>query len=649
VDTTTLVHPLAAGAEAYYRYALGDSVTLRLPGGARVPLRELRVTPRRADWKLSVGSFWFDARDGQLVRAVYRVTAPLDIWAAARASGSGPPAWAAPVAKPMTGQIDAVTIEHALHEGRFWLPRAQLAEGTIRSGSSRIGVRVEQRFTYETVNADVALLDVSARSRALRATRDSLWRVDSLLALRRDSLLAAAATRADSQRARRAYRAWEDSSWARLRTARAARDRDECAAGGARTETRTRYGARLGEAHVRVPCDTARLARAAVFDGHPLLGADDAGPWASPERAELLAQLGLGRQGAWAPQPVRAAYGPERLRANRVEGVSYGAALRRELGAGWSWESSARLGAHDLEPNAEAFVERADARRTLRVGAYRRLAISDDWGAGFAIGASIQNLLEGLDEQFYYRAGGVELAGTGAGDVLAGGGWSWRLFGERQWRARGDATLALPALFGADSVYLRNVLDTIPARPGTFGGAQLRWRATLAGDPAAPWRLATDARAEAAAGSFAWARAALDVTAERALPGRLRASVTGAAGTSAGDLPPQRWWNLGGWQSVRGLLAGSQRGDAFWNARTELRWQRPGLVQPAAFVDAGWAGDRARFGGTRPLRGAGGGVALSTGSRASTWHAPSSVAHAGGPTSTPWRASDRRCRGGAAA
>ena len=66
VDTTGLVHPLARGAEQFYRYALGDVTTVRLPDGTQVPLRELRVTPRRPAWKLSVGSFWFDARDGQL-------------------------------------------------------------------------------------------------------------------------------------------------------------------------------------------------------------------------------------------------------------------------------------------------------------------------------------------------------------------------------------------------------------------------------------------------------------------------------------------------------------------------------------------------------------------------------------------------------
>lgn len=613
-DTAGLVHPLAAGAERYYRYALGGSATVRLPDGTRVPLRELRVTPLQPAWKLSVGTFWFDGRTGQLVRAAYRIAAPVDLWRRAREAGGGPPAWVRAFASPLTGQIDVVTVEHGLYAGRFWLPRHQFAEGTIRAGAARVGVRVEQTFRYDAVDADVPLGDVTARTRLVRAARDSLLRLDSLAVQRRDSLVrVAAGDGAAARRARAEYRAWADTSWRRYRAARDARDRDECAAAGVATATSsaTRYGAALGETRVCVPCDSARLAAAPVFGGTGVLD-DNAAVWASPGREALVAELGLWRQGAWAPQPVRAAYGPEFVRANRVEGISYGAALRRDLGAGWRWEANARLGAHDLEPNGELFAERADGRRSVRLGAYRRLAVSDDWAAGFTLGATIQNLTEALDEQFYYRAGGVELAGTRAGDAIGGGGLTWRVFGEHQWGARGNARLTLPAAFGVADPYGRNVIDTISARAGTVGGAAVRWRRTHLGDAAAPWRLATDARAEAAAGSFAWGRAALDVTAERALPGALRAVVTGAVGTSAGALPPQRYWNLGGWQTVRGLLAGSQRGDAFWSTRTELRWQRRGLLQPAAFFDAGWAGDRARFGG-RPLRGAGGGVAVLNG------------------------------------
>src|SRR5438552_14027596 len=48
VDERDIVHPLAEGAEAYYTYEAGDSVTFRLPDARTIVLRELRVRPRQA-------------------------------------------------------------------------------------------------------------------------------------------------------------------------------------------------------------------------------------------------------------------------------------------------------------------------------------------------------------------------------------------------------------------------------------------------------------------------------------------------------------------------------------------------------------------------------------------------------------------------
>ena len=71
-----LVNPLAGGAEAYYTYATGDSVSFRLPDGRTIQLREMTVRPRAAKSNLAVGSLWFDIATGQLVRAAYRLAVP---------------------------------------------------------------------------------------------------------------------------------------------------------------------------------------------------------------------------------------------------------------------------------------------------------------------------------------------------------------------------------------------------------------------------------------------------------------------------------------------------------------------------------------------------------------------------------------------
>ncbi|GLC25223.1 ShlB/FhaC/HecB family hemolysin secretion/activation protein [Roseisolibacter agri] len=619
-----LVHPLADGAETYYAYAVGDSVSIRLPDGGAVRLRELRVTPRRAGWRLSVGSFWFDERTAQLVRAAYRTTAPIDLWEQARASEDRterPPRWIPWLLGPARGELRAVTIEHALHEGRIWLPRAQYAEGVLEAGASRIGLRIEQRFEYAQVSVDAsaevaALPPLPPRAAALAAWRDSLVALDSLRTGALRGALAGVRTGRDSLRLWRAHRAWRDSS---LRTLARARREDvgaQCRDGTQSTRTRTRYGRRL-PARVVVPCDEAALATASIFTT-PILAEDEAG-WRVPAREELARLLDADRQPAWAPQPVTL-HGPfGYTRYNRVEGLSVGGALRQTLGLGYRWEASARFSEADRQFGAEAWMERGDVARRWRAGAYRRLEQADNYGAAFRFGASLQNVMSGLDEQFYYRAAGAELTGVRAarGGAVAGHGVTWRAFAERQTDAPAHARFTVQRAFGNDrAAFDSNVVDTIPARAASLAGAAVRWRAHR-GDDAAPWRLTGDARAEAAAGSLAYLRAALDVGVERTLPGAFRIATTAAGGTSAGTLPPQRWWALGGWQTVRGHTAGTRRGDAFWLGRAELRWERPPYVQPAVFTDAGWAGPRdALHDGFRHatmLRSAGAGVAFYNG------------------------------------
>ena len=46
VNDRSLVNPIAGGAEAYYTYATGDSVSFRLPDGRTIQLREMTVRPR---------------------------------------------------------------------------------------------------------------------------------------------------------------------------------------------------------------------------------------------------------------------------------------------------------------------------------------------------------------------------------------------------------------------------------------------------------------------------------------------------------------------------------------------------------------------------------------------------------------------------
>ena len=188
VDDREFVHPLATGSEAYYRYAAGGTASIRLPDGRVIALRELRVTPRRPAWRLVVGSFWFDAGTGQLVRAAYRMSADLDVWEVADEDERAPvdslrallradpsavrrdslraalrraerayeadkvPGWVKGGVGDITASVGAVTVEYGLYGGRFWLPRRNVAEGSAKAGFARLPFSLEERFRYDRVD-----------------------------------------------------------------------------------------------------------------------------------------------------------------------------------------------------------------------------------------------------------------------------------------------------------------------------------------------------------------------------------------------------------------------------------------------------------------------------------------------------------------
>src|SRR5262245_2058159 len=54
------VYPLKVGGELDYKFASGDTTRITLPSGKQIRVMELKVTPRRADWRLMSGSLWFD-------------------------------------------------------------------------------------------------------------------------------------------------------------------------------------------------------------------------------------------------------------------------------------------------------------------------------------------------------------------------------------------------------------------------------------------------------------------------------------------------------------------------------------------------------------------------------------------------------------
>ncbi|HJQ18773.1 MAG TPA: hypothetical protein VJ867_00400, partial [Gemmatimonadaceae bacterium] len=194
VDERDMVHPLAEGAEAYYTYEVGDSVTFHLPDGRAIALRELRVRPRQSKWNVAVGSLWFDTRTGQLVRAAYRFAVPMDVWAVVAEEDSTAqddiPVWVKPLISPMRASITAAAVEYGLYQGRFWMPRIRSAEGEAQVSFMHVPFKFEQSFRYASVNGTDSLPPIVVTNERPRppdslddAARDK-WR-DSVREVRR--------------------------------------------------------------------------------------------------------------------------------------------------------------------------------------------------------------------------------------------------------------------------------------------------------------------------------------------------------------------------------------------------------------------------------------------------------------------------------
>jgi len=565
VSENEMIHPLATGAEAYYTYSSGDSVGFQLPGGQRIELRELLIRPRQPKWNVAVGSLWFDASTAQLVRAVYRMAQEMDIMAVAKEANEEDhdpdddiPRWVKPMITPMKAMVTAITVEYGLHEGRFWLPRSQTVEGEAQVSFMHIPFKLEQRYSYASVNGTEPLPELT---------------------------IAVADTASDSV----------------SRAARRERRRSECKTGTERVrrENRSDEGLRI---LIRIPCDTVALARSSELpksiydDGEAVFG--------TAERDALVSEaLTLGAQPEFAPQRATFSYGLPYTRFNRIEGFSTALAADQVLGRGYSAHALLRLGVADLSPNGELWLDRTDGRQTLGLGVYRRLVASNDWGDPLGFSSSVSALLFGRDEGFYYRTWGAELKGQKDQGIIN----NWRLFGEQHFDAAVKTEFSVSHPGG-----VKGDLTNIDAVNGTIVGLAVGHHSSHGLDPHG-FRALTDLKLEGGAGTFDYSRGSLQTTLSHSLGRSIDGALTLGAGTSGGRLPIQKQFFLGGVQTVRGQRAGAAIGDAFWMTSAEFGTSNVG-IRKIVFGDLGWAGSRTDFSHPgRPLSGAGVGASFMDG------------------------------------
>ncbi len=632
VDPDEVIHPLARGSEAYYRYAVGDSLQLALGNGRTITLRELRVSARRPEWRLIVGSFWFDVATGQLVRAAYRFSIDMDIKQVAEEDDKDAfedvPLWVKPMLFPMKGSLEGVTIDYGLFNG-VWLPRTQAMSGSAQISFMRVPVRYEERYKYASVNVvDATLPKVTLPPDGSRSgdgvnVNVSIGSDDDdpndlgpdLPRITADSarrLLASIPSPDSLRAAARAARAAGDTVEARkLRRAAATARRDSSRATDQLTCAETGMKVRSGRIYngalpmlSRVPCDREALINSTALPGSIFEPGEEL--FGVTERDALLKELNFDLQADLAPKPIALefALAEGAVRYNRAEGLSIGVGARQDLGLGYSVRADARIGIGDRQPLGGLEATRTTGRRSLTARVYRRMETATDFGQPLAFGAATGALLYAHDDGMYYRAWGGELEWRAdpAGETM--------LRGFVQGQSRAAVTTRWSVFGGSNDVRFG---PELAAQAGTWAGVEGVLRRSWGLNPAG-WRAFGSAKLEGAAGTSAYGRTVADLTITRGFGTWSSLAVTGAAGTTAGQVPAQRAFYLGGLQTVRGQFVGiapGYAGNAFWFARSELGGGGA-VFRPSVFYDLGWAGARERFAasGQTLLRGAGVGVSM---------------------------------------
>src|SRR6059036_2478143 len=412
-------HPLAPGSEADYRFAAGDSSVIVFANGRTITLRELKIIPRRLDFRLMSGSFWIDEDSHAVVRALIRPARPFDFEQdVSDEDGKDIPGFV----KPIRAEVRFLTIDYGLWAGRWWLPRLIAMDAVATAGSFlQMPVRYELLYDDYEVSGDTAL-PRAPRPPAATAEEDSI--------------------------AREACHAREEGISCKCRNG-------HCLA-----------------VRVSIPTDTAALLSTTALP--PPFGSANDTLISEGEMQELTRGLGQLPAAPWQFQVRPPRWGLARY--NRVEGLGLGARGELDLGR-LRLDGTARIATSDAEPDVEGGVLHETGAARFRFAGYRRLAAVDPTARSFGIGNSLGALLLGRDDGDYFRATGAEL--TVAPPVTLSQRFEIRLYAERQRRALKRTDFSFPHALHEDHVFRPNIL----ADSADQLGASLTLRAQRGIDP----------------------------------------------------------------------------------------------------------------------------------------------------------------------
>ena len=536
------IHPLAAGADAYYRYAIADSVQLALPGRT-VRALEVRITPTRADASLIAGELWLDAETAETVRLSFTFIGNrlwVDSIGATHQDTVRADRDDAIVERILRVSAD---LEYGLYEQRYWLPFRQSVTLDIQlpwfknlvlpvhfiTTFSGVRVNENQPFVFTDLPPDTSQHKGRGRGNIRRRCGD---RVAS------DSL---ADTLSDPKRGcitegtwmggrfemdvppdseLHHYAGWKDS----LLLSPSAAD-----------------AARLDDLRRDVLNMVERLPDS--LTGRPRLGL------AFDRFADI-----------W--------------RYNRAEGVS--------LGAGYEWRpgpafvsllAKARYAFTDGRLQGALTLRREAPSSRLELVAFREMRDADPLAPGLSFANSVTALMFARDDGSYVFAQGGAIRFLRPLGLRADLTLDARY--EDETAPRALARDGFNALLGGDGRFAAN--GAVVA--GHYGVAEA---SVAGGSRPVEWA----ATVEGTVGTRSHVRSWLAATARSGLFGGLDATVSGWFGAGTGDSLPQRGFRLGGEKTLRGYPAGWLSGPSAWAVGVDV-----GLaghaISPVVFVDAG--------------------------------------------------------------
>jgi len=542
-----LAHPLAPGSEADYRFATGDSTVLAFPDGRTIVLRELRVIPRRLDFQLMTGSLWLDEATHGVVRALFKPARPFDFEEDVGDEDHDIPGFV----KPIRGEVRFITIDYGLWDGRWWLPRLIAFDAVATAGSW-----LQMPLRYERLYSDYEVTGDTTLRRSPRPPR---------------------ATAAVDSTARAQCHEQTDSTTVEC----------QCRDGHCR------------QFAVHIPTDTAALLGSLELP--PAFAGVGDTLISTGEMQDVMHGLGRLPEAPWQFHARPPRWGLARF--NRVEGLSLGAKGEVDLGR-LQLDGAARVALSDGEPDVEGGVTRDAQTARIRLAAYRRLNAVDAAAGSNALGFgnSLGALLLGRDDGDYFRSAGLGV--TVSPVVTAPQTFSVRVYAERQRRAVKRTDFSLPHALHDDHLFRPNVI----ADSADQLGAAVTLRAQRGFDPAAA-RWSTDVTLDGGAGTYGFGRGSVALRVAAPLLPQVSGAIEVAGGTSAGRVPRQSRWYLGGPGTLRGYGGGVISGDAFWRARAEVANNFP-AAHVALFCDVGRAGPRDHLSLARPLVGVGVGASF---------------------------------------